>query len=395
MHWAPPNTHDWFGWANAVISELLPIAATLSLRRRLRQGKPLMSYPLAILLLGAVLSIGAQLAAVGSDASWSAKFLACLPALAFLLLSKMVLGDLDAGRKQKLSEAEEAERRRAERDEWEKRIRLAREEAEAADRKRAEAEENLRAECEARVAAEAEARAEVEALFRAEQQARKKAEERVEAERAAREVAEAEAVREAEERAEDNRKAAEEIARLARHAEEVQASARDARAQAAAASDAAARIAGQLDEARAAADRAVVEKVNAEQRAAALDEARQALMDELARVRAAHDRLARKAEDAGRKTNRKSHPRSGSADRKRLAAVPALVPMPDADSVPAVPGVSAALTARVVAAMRAEPEATQERLAELAGTTDRTVRNVLKGLAALPAGTNTDDRAAV
>lgn len=267
-------------------------------------------------------------------------------------------------------------------------------EREAEERERAQAEEIARlraavAEADRKAAEEAAAR-------RAEEAARRQAEERAEAERSAREVAEAESAREAEERAEDNRKAAEEIARLSRHAEEVQASARDARAQAAEQSELATRLAGQLDEARAAADRAVVEKVNAEQRAAALDEARQALMDELARVRAAHDRLARRAEDAGRKTDRKSHLSSGSANRKRLAAAPALVPVPDADSVPAVPGVSAALTARVVAAMRAEPEATQERLAALAGTTDRTVRNVLKGLAALPAGTNTDDdRAAV
>src|SRR5207237_4632697 len=41
LHWMPEGTPEWFGWANAVISELLPLVATLSLRKRLRQGKKL------------------------------------------------------------------------------------------------------------------------------------------------------------------------------------------------------------------------------------------------------------------------------------------------------------------------------------------------------------------
>lgn len=94
----PAGTPSWFGWANAVISELIPIAAFLTIRRRLVTGQPY-GYPVVLLLAGAALSLTAQLAAVGSAASWSARFLAILPALAFMALSKMVLSDLDAAHK--------------------------------------------------------------------------------------------------------------------------------------------------------------------------------------------------------------------------------------------------------------------------------------------------------
>jgi hypothetical protein len=33
---SPDGTDDWFGWANAVISELVPVAALLTIRRRRR-----------------------------------------------------------------------------------------------------------------------------------------------------------------------------------------------------------------------------------------------------------------------------------------------------------------------------------------------------------------------
>ncbi|GHJ11243.1 hypothetical protein TPA0907_56100 [Micromonospora humidisoli] len=234
---------------------------------------------------------------------------------------------------------------------------------------------------------------------RAEETARQQAEERADAERTGREVAEAEAVREAEERADDNRKSAAEIARLHAQAREVKASARDARTQAAEASEEAARIAGQLDEARAAADRAAAGRAAAEQHAAALTEARQAIADELARVQQAHARLARKAaEDGDRKTARKNGRKtvgsSGSGTRKELPAVAPTLPPVAPEELPAVPGVSVELTARVVAALQVEPDATQGRLAELARTTDRTVRTVLKHLP-VDAEEITDDRAAV
>src|SRR4051794_7890864 len=46
MHWMPVGTPGWFGWANATISELVPLVATLSLRKRMHDGKSIWSYPL-------------------------------------------------------------------------------------------------------------------------------------------------------------------------------------------------------------------------------------------------------------------------------------------------------------------------------------------------------------
>lgn len=85
---SPAGTGDWFGWANAVISELTPTAAGLEIRRRKRNGQPI-AYPMAVLVAAAALSIAAQLAvAKPSPTGW---LLAAVPALAFLALSKMVL----------------------------------------------------------------------------------------------------------------------------------------------------------------------------------------------------------------------------------------------------------------------------------------------------------------
>ncbi|MEU7955219.1 hypothetical protein AB0B62_28910, partial [Micromonospora chalcea] len=38
---SPAGTGAWFGWANAVISELVPIACLLTIRRRRRSGAPI------------------------------------------------------------------------------------------------------------------------------------------------------------------------------------------------------------------------------------------------------------------------------------------------------------------------------------------------------------------
>jgi MFS family permease len=110
-----PGDMTWYGWANACISELVPLAGLLSLRRRIASGMGLRSYALGLVLAGAVLSIGAQLAWVKGtgSVSVSAAFLAMLPAMAFIALSKLVMSDLDVIRKRKL-DAERSARAEAE-----------------------------------------------------------------------------------------------------------------------------------------------------------------------------------------------------------------------------------------------------------------------------------------
>jgi hypothetical protein len=85
---SPAGTGEWFGWANAVISELLPTAAALDIRRRRRTGQPI-GYPMAVLVAAVALSLAAQLAvAKPGPSGW---LLSAVPALAFLALTKLVL----------------------------------------------------------------------------------------------------------------------------------------------------------------------------------------------------------------------------------------------------------------------------------------------------------------
>jgi hypothetical protein len=88
MHNAPTGTGDWFGWANAVASELTPTVAVLDIRRRRRAGKHIM-YPTVVLVCSVALSLSAQFAC--ARASVSGWLLAAVPAVAFLALTKMVL----------------------------------------------------------------------------------------------------------------------------------------------------------------------------------------------------------------------------------------------------------------------------------------------------------------
>jgi hypothetical protein len=87
MRNAPAGTGGWFGWANAVISELTPTAAGLEIRRRKRAHRPI-AYPMTVLVAAAALSLTAQVAqARHSLTGW---LVAAVPALAFLALSKLV-----------------------------------------------------------------------------------------------------------------------------------------------------------------------------------------------------------------------------------------------------------------------------------------------------------------
>ena len=61
MHNVPAGTSGWFGWANAIISELTPTAAGLEIRRRKRTHRPI-AYPATVLIAAAALSLTAQVA---------------------------------------------------------------------------------------------------------------------------------------------------------------------------------------------------------------------------------------------------------------------------------------------------------------------------------------------
>jgi hypothetical protein len=88
MHNSPPGTPGWFGWANAVISELVPIAALLTIRQRRRTSAPI-GYPMTLLAFSAGLSLSAQLAvAKPGPSGW---LLSAVPAIAFMALAKLVL----------------------------------------------------------------------------------------------------------------------------------------------------------------------------------------------------------------------------------------------------------------------------------------------------------------
>ena len=88
MHNSPAGTPDWFGWANAVISELTPIAAGLEARRRHRAGLPV-GYPITVLIAAVLLSLAAQVAvAKPGPSGW---LLSSVPALAFMALIKLVI----------------------------------------------------------------------------------------------------------------------------------------------------------------------------------------------------------------------------------------------------------------------------------------------------------------
>ncbi|RAO11197.1 DUF2637 domain-containing protein [Micromonospora noduli] len=90
---SPTGTGEWFGWANAVISELIPAAALLTIRRRRRSGGPI-GYPMFLLVAAVALSLAAQLAVAKPGLSgW---LLSAVPALAFIGLSKLVLSTAPA-----------------------------------------------------------------------------------------------------------------------------------------------------------------------------------------------------------------------------------------------------------------------------------------------------------
>jgi hypothetical protein len=85
---SPAGTGERFGWANAVISALIPVAALLVIRECPRTGGSV-GYPMFLLVCAVSLAPSAQLAvAKPGPSGW---LLSTVPALALLGLSKLVL----------------------------------------------------------------------------------------------------------------------------------------------------------------------------------------------------------------------------------------------------------------------------------------------------------------
>src|SRR4051794_9145208 len=79
----------WLAWANAIVLELMSIAAGLELRRRKRVGTSTV-FPATVLACAVALSLAAQVVeAEPSPVGWIA---AAVPALGFLVMVKVALG---------------------------------------------------------------------------------------------------------------------------------------------------------------------------------------------------------------------------------------------------------------------------------------------------------------
>jgi hypothetical protein len=89
MHNSPAGTGNWFGWANAMVSELIPLAAGLEARRRIRHYGTAGAYPIVLIVAAVALSLTGQFAeAAHSISGW---LISAVPALGFLALVKLVL----------------------------------------------------------------------------------------------------------------------------------------------------------------------------------------------------------------------------------------------------------------------------------------------------------------
>ncbi|WP_435123892.1 DUF2637 domain-containing protein [Micromonospora tulbaghiae] len=82
----------WLAWADAVVLELMSIAAGLELRRKRRLGRSIV-FPAVVLVVAVSLSLAAQV--VEAEASVIGWIAAALPALGFLAMVKIALGRAD------------------------------------------------------------------------------------------------------------------------------------------------------------------------------------------------------------------------------------------------------------------------------------------------------------
>ncbi|MGS2616388.1 DUF2637 domain-containing protein [Micromonospora sp. LZ34] len=86
---ASHGQNGWLGWADAVVLELMSIAAGLEIRRRKRHHASA-AFPVAVLICAVALSIAAQV--VEAEASVIGWIAAALPALGFLVMVKIAMG---------------------------------------------------------------------------------------------------------------------------------------------------------------------------------------------------------------------------------------------------------------------------------------------------------------
>lgn len=86
---SPTGTPDWFGWANATITELLSLGVLFQVRRRKRRGQHVGIYPWFLIVGAAIESMCAQVSVAMRTPV--GVFVAVIPALAFLGLTKMVM----------------------------------------------------------------------------------------------------------------------------------------------------------------------------------------------------------------------------------------------------------------------------------------------------------------
>ncbi|HET8662583.1 MAG TPA: hypothetical protein VFM55_26880 [Micromonosporaceae bacterium] len=86
---SPAGTSDWFGWANAMVSELIPLAAGLEARRRHRRYGHAGLYPIALIIGAVALSLTGQFSQ--AEPTLSGWLVAAVPALGFIALVKLVI----------------------------------------------------------------------------------------------------------------------------------------------------------------------------------------------------------------------------------------------------------------------------------------------------------------
>lgn len=104
------ETPDWFGWTNAVTSEITPTAALLLIRKRQRQGRSI-TGPAFFFAASLALSLLAQLSATGIVVPYAAQMLVCLPVVSLTILAVFKFSDMSYAREAAEQEAADAERK--------------------------------------------------------------------------------------------------------------------------------------------------------------------------------------------------------------------------------------------------------------------------------------------